>query len=136
MKTGIPEIDGMIDQVLAEAAKRFGAAAVERIAASTLPTFEPTTFEDPRQRPTWVRTPGLRAQPWWTREQCGRLTEMIVAFEEAHTRIRAEILGLDTTGATVPYDHLTVDPEAIRGWKNLFFISDYRPDEALLAKVP
>jgi aspartate beta-hydroxylase len=136
MKTGIPDVDRMIEQVLAEAAKRFGAAAVERIAASRLPAFGPVPFEDPRQRPTWVHTPGLRAQPWWTREQCGRLTEMIVAFEEAFPRIRAEILALDTTSATVPYDHLSVDPEAIRGWKNLFFIGDYEPNHALLAKVP
>jgi aspartate beta-hydroxylase len=136
MKTGMPEIDGMIDHVFAEAAKRFGAAAVERIAKSQLPAFGQTGFADPRQRPTWVYTPGLRAKPWWTREECGRLTEMIVAFEEAYAQIRAEILNLDTTGATVPYDHLSVDPEAIRGWKNLFFVADYQPNQDLLAKVP
>jgi len=136
VKTGIPEVDRMIEDVLTAARGRFGAAAVERIAASTLPRFEPTAWEDPRQRPTWVQTPGLRAKPWWKRDECGRLTEMIVAFEEAHTRIRAEIVALDTSRAAVPYDHLTVAPEAIRGWKNMFFVSDYRPDDALLAQVP
>ncbi|NUP05420.1 MAG: aspartyl/asparaginyl beta-hydroxylase domain-containing protein [Polyangiaceae bacterium] len=136
MKTGIGDVDRMIQQVLTEAANRFGAAAVERIAASKLAAFEPDTFADARQRPTWVHTPGLRAQPWWTREQCGRLTEMIVAFEESFAKIRSEILNLDTSAATVPYDHLSVDPEAIRGWKNLFFIGDYKPNDDLLAKVP
>lgn len=136
MKTGIPDVDRMIDQVLADATKRFGAAAVERIAASSLPAFQPAAFADPRQRPTWVYTPGLRAQPWWTREQCGRLTEMIVAFEQSHTQIRDEILALDTASATVPYDHLSVDPEMIRGWKNMFFVADYTPNAELLAKVP
>jgi aspartate beta-hydroxylase len=136
MKTGIPTIDSMIQSALAEARARFGEAAVARIASGTLPRFEAARWEDPRQRPTWVHTPGLRSQPWWTREQCGRLTEMIVAFEEAYAQIRAEILALDTSAAAVPYDHLTVAPEAIRGWKNLFFLSDYRRDDALLAQVP
>lgn len=136
MKTGNPDIDRMIDAVVEEAAKRFGAAAVERIAKSTLPKFETPTYENPGQRPTWVHTPGLRAQPWWKREECGRLTEMIVAFEESFTRIRAEILALDTSQGTVPYDHLTVDPELIKGWKNIFFVGDYKRNEELVAKVP
>jgi hypothetical protein len=136
MKTGNPAIDQMIDWVLSEAAKKFGTAAVERIAASRLPAFGQLEYDDPRQRPTWVYTPGLRAQPWWKREECGRLTEMIVAFEESYTRIRAEIFALDLSGATVPYDHLSVDPEKIRGWKNLFFVSDYKPNRALLDQVP
>lgn len=136
MKIGIPEIDERIAEVRAAAEKKFGAAAVARIAASTLPKFEPTTLTDERQRPTWIHTPGLAARPWWSREQCGRLTEMIVAFEEARPQICREIVGIDPSLMGVPYDHLSVDPEVIRGWKNLFFFRDYRADEDLLAKVP
>jgi aspartate beta-hydroxylase len=136
MKTGNADVDQMLAGMLAEAANRFGSAATERFGATMLPNFEPCTYADPRQRPTWGYTPGLTARPWWTRDQCGRLTEMIVAFEEAHARIRAEILALDTSQASVPYDHLTVAPEAIQGWKNVFFLSDYQPVEALLARVP
>jgi len=136
MKTGISEVDRIIAEVAAAAAARYGAAAVARIASSTLPSFEPATWDDERQRPTWVHTPGLSSRPFWTREQCGRLTEMIVAFEQAHEQIAAEIVDLDPRRMGVPYDHLSVDPELIRGWKNVFFYSDYQPNEALLAKVP
>ena len=86
MQTGMPEVDRLLAEVGAAAAAKYGAAAVARIAASTLPSFEPTRWEDERQRPTWVHTPGLASRPFWTREQCGRLTEMIVAFEQARDR--------------------------------------------------
>lgn len=136
MKTGIPEVDRIIAEVGAAAAARYGAAAVARIASSTLPSFEPAAWQDERQRPTWVATPGLSSRPFWSREQCGRLTEMIGAFERAHEQIAAEIADLDPRRMGVPYDHLSVDPELIRGWKNLFFYRDYQPNEDLLAKVP
>lgn len=136
MKTGIPEVDRIIAEVGAAAAARYGAAAVTRIASSTLPSFEPAGWEDERQKPTWVHTPGLSSRPFWTREQCGRLTEMILAFERAHEQIAAEIVDLDPRRMGVPYDHLSVDPELIRGWKNLFFYRDYQPNEELLTKVP
>lgn len=136
MQTGMPEVDRLLAEVGAAAAAKYGAAAVARIAASTLPSFEPTRWEDERQRPTWVHTPGLASRPFWTREQCGRLTEMIVAFEQAREQIVAEIVALDTSRMGVPYDHLSVDPELIRGWKNLFFYRDHRPDDELLARVP
>jgi aspartate beta-hydroxylase len=136
MKTGVPEVDQMIAQVGAAAAAKYGPAAVARIASSKLPSFEQVTWADERQRPTWVHTPGLTARPFWTREQCGRLTEMIVAFEEARDRIVAELVDIDPARMGVPYDHLSVDPELIRGWKNLFFFRDYQPDAELLAKVP
>jgi len=126
----------MIADMAAAAAAKYGAAAVARIAGSTLPSFEPARWEDERQRPTWVHTPGLTSRPFWTREQCGRLTEMIVAFEAAREQIVAQIAGLDHRRMGVPYDHLSVDPELIRGWKNLFFFRDYQPDQELLAKVP
>lgn len=136
MKTGMPEVDRMIAEVLVAAQARYGAAAVERIAASTLPTYEPTTYEDERQRPTWVHTPGLAARPFWARAQCGRLIEMITAFEQARDQITAEIMKVDRSRMSVPYDHLSVDPEMIRGWKNLFFFRDYAPSHELLEKVP
>jgi aspartyl/asparaginyl beta-hydroxylase len=136
MKMGMPEIDRKIAEVTAAAEARYGVAAVARIAASTMPGFEPTTLEDERQRPTWIHTPGLSARPWWAREQCGRLIEMITAFEEASERLRNEIVAIDSGLMKVPYDHLSVDPEVIRGWKNLFFCHDYQPDHALLARVP
>ena len=136
MKTGMPQIDEMVEHMFATARNRFGADAVTRIAASTLPTFEPANWESDKQRPTWLYTPGLEAKPFWTREQCGRLTEMIVAFEEARDRIVAEIATLDATRMGVPYDHLSVDRELIQGWKNLFFFKDYQGDAELLAKVP
>jgi aspartate beta-hydroxylase len=132
----MPEIDRMIAEVRAAAEARYGAAAVARIASSTMPGFEPTTLEDERQRPTWIHTPGLAARPFWAREQCGRLIEMITAFEEARAQIRSELVGIDPSLMGVPYDHLSVDPEMIRGWKNLFFFRDYQADGALLAKVP
>lgn len=136
MQTGIPEIDRMIGEVAAAAAAKYGPAALGRIASSTLPSFEPDRWQDQRQRPTWVHTPGLTARPFWTREQCGRLTEMIVAFEEARPRLVDEIMTLDPTKMGVPYDHLSVDPELIRGWKNLFFFRDHQGDQELLARVP
>lgn len=136
MRSGIPEVDRLIAELAAAAAARYGAAALARIAASALPTFQATKYEDARQRPTWVYTPGLPSRPFWTREQCGRLTEMIEAFEAARERIVAEIVALDLGRMGVAYDHLSVDPELIRGWKNLFFFRDYRPDEDLLARVP
>lgn len=126
----------MVDQMFAIATEQFGADAVERIARSTLPTFESPAWQDERQRPTWLVTPGLTARPFWTSEQCGRLGEMIVAFEEAHRRIGEEIAALDASRMGVPYDHLSVEPDRIRGWKNLFFLKDYEGDEELLAKVP
>lgn len=136
MKTGIPEVDRGIAAVAAAAADRYGAAAVARIAASTLSSFESPRFADERQRPTWVYTPGLTARPFWTREQCGRLTEMIAAFEAGREAIAAEVAALDTSRMGVPYDHLSVEPEQIRGWKNLFFFKDYQPDPELMARVP
>jgi aspartate beta-hydroxylase len=136
MKTGNPEIDEMIVKVGFEAAAKYGLDAVKRIASSTLPSFEPDKWVGERQKPTWVHTPGLTARPFWTREQCGRLTEMIVAFEEARERIVAELVHIDPSRMGVPYDHLSVDPELIRGWKNLFFFRDYEGDAELLAKVP
>lgn len=143
MKTGIPEVDRVIAEVGAAAAAKYGFAAVARIAGSTLPSFVPEVpgeaqdgAQDLRQRPTWVHTPGLTARPFWTREQCGRLTEMIVAFEAGREAIAAEIAVLDPRSMGVPYDHLSVEPEKIRGWKNLFFFRDYQPDLELLAKVP
>ena len=136
MKTGMPEIDRKIAEVSAAAEARYGAAAVARIAASTMPGYEPTTLEDERQRPTWIHTPGLAARPWWEKAQCGRLIEMITAFEEARAQLRHEIVAIDASLMGVPYDHLTVDPEVIRGWKNLFFVRDYQPNPELLAKVP
>lgn len=136
MKTGVPEIDQKIAEVAFAAVAKYGPAAVARIAQSTLPGFEPGAVTNERQRPTWVHTPGLAARPWWTREQCGRLIPMIKAFEEAAPQIRSELLGVDPSLMGVPYDHLSVDPELIRGWKNLFFFKDYKADEALLAKAP
>ncbi|MFO0575783.1 MAG: aspartyl/asparaginyl beta-hydroxylase domain-containing protein [Polyangia bacterium] len=136
MKTGKPEIDQKIDAVYAAAENKYGADAVARIRASTLTTFAPTQRAGEKQRPTWLHMPGLTARPWWAREQCGRLTEMIVAFEEASAQIRSEILRISTGTMHVPYDHLSVAPELIRGWKNLFFFRDYQPDLALLAQVP
>lgn len=136
MKTGIPEVDRTIAAVAATAAERYGAAAVARIAASTLSSFESPVWENERQRPTWVHTPGLTARPFWTREQCGRLTEMITAFEAGREAIAAEIQQIDTSRMGVPYDHLSVEPEKIRGWKNLFFFKDYQPDVELLERVP
>ena len=136
MKMGMLEIDRKIAEVQAAAEARYGAAAVARVAASTLPAFEKTTLENERQRPTWLHTPGLAARPWWERSQYGRLDEMIRAFEGARDQIRSELVGIDPSLMGVPYDHLSVDPEVIRGWKNLFFFRDYRPDAALLAKVP
>ncbi len=126
----------MVGQLFAVAADRFGTDAVTRIAASTLPTFETVTWQDADQRPTWLHTPGLTARPFWSREQCGRLGEMIVAFEQARRHIVEEIAALDTSQMGVPYDHLSVDPDRIRGWKNLFFFKDYEGDAELLAKVP
>lgn len=136
MKTGNPEIDQLINATLAKAEAQFGRAAVARIAASSLCTFEKTAYENERQRPTWLYTPGLAARPYWERAQYGRLGEMITAFEQATAQIRSEILRLDTSGMSVPYDHLSVAPDLIRGWKNLFFVKDYQPDAALLEKVP
>ncbi|APR88065.1 Aspartyl/asparaginyl beta-hydroxylase [Minicystis rosea] len=136
MKMGMPEIDRMIAEVHSAAVAKYGADAVARVAASTLPNFEPTNLSNERQRPTWIHTPGLAARPWWSREQCGRLTEMITAFEAATAQIRAELVGIDPSLMGIAYDHLSVDPEMIRGWKNLFFFRDYKADEALLAKVP
>lgn len=136
MKTGIPAVDEMIGGLLAQAEAKFGAAAVKRIAASTLPNFEPPNWEDERQKTTWVHTPGLSARPFWSREHYGRLGEMISAFEESRDQIRAEIAKLDTSQMGVPYDHLSVEPELIRGWKNMFFFKDYEGDQELLAKVP
>jgi aspartate beta-hydroxylase len=136
MQTGMPEVDRIIRDVLASAEAKYGAAAVARIAASTLPSFEPPRPDNDRQRPTWVHTPGLTARPFWAREQCGRLIEMITAFEQAREQIVAEIMLLDPSRMGVPYDHLSVDPELIRGWKNLFFFRDYQPDAELLTKVP
>lgn len=136
MKTGKPEIDQMIAAVYAAAKARYGAAAVARIGASTLSAFEPAQFADERQRPTWLYVPGLTARPFWSREQCGRLIEMITAFEEASAQIRSEIMRINTSAMHVPYDHLSVAPELIRGWKNLFFFRDYQPDHALLDQVP
>lgn len=136
MKTGMPEVDRMIAEVGAAAAAKYGVAAVARIASSTLPSYEPAKWEDERQRPTWVYTPGLTSRPFWTREQCGRLTEMIVAFEQAREQLVVEIAGFDPKTMGVPYDHLSVEPEQIRGWKNLFFYRDHQPDVELLTKVP
>lgn len=136
MKTGIPEVDRGIAAITAAAAERYGAAAVARIAASTLSKFEPMTVQSERQRPTWVYTPGLTARPFWMREQCGRLTEMITAFEAGREAIATEIRELDMSRMGVPYDHLSVEPEKIRGWKNLFFFKDYQPDLELLERVP
>jgi len=136
MKTGMPQIDEMVEHMFATARHKFGADAVNRISASTLPTFEPANWASDQQRPTWLCTPGLEARPFWTREQCGRLTEMIGAFEEGRNRIVAEIATLDATRMGVPYDHLSVDRELIQGWKNLFFLKDYQGDAELLAKVP
>src|SRR3954462_11983689 len=99
MKTGIVDVDRKIAELLAAAAARYGGGAVERIAASTLSAFEPSTWDDPRQRPTWIHTHGLAARPWWTREQCGRLEEMIVAFERAHEQIIDELRSLDPNKA-------------------------------------
>ncbi len=136
MKTGMADIDQAITGVCAAAAAQFGAAAVARIAASTLPNFEASHYEDPRQQPTWLHTPGLTARPWWRRDQCGRLTEMIRAFESRIPQIRTELANVDPSRMGVAYDHLSVDPELIRGWKNLFFFRDYQPDQDLLARVP
>jgi aspartate beta-hydroxylase len=136
MKTGIPQVDEMVENMLVTARNQFGSDAVTRIAASTLPTFEPGNWENEQQRPTWLYTPHLPARPFWTREQCGRLTEMIAAFEEGHKRIVAEMADLDAARIAVPYDHLSVDRELIRGWKNVFFLKDYQADHELLAKVP
>lgn len=136
MKTGMPQVDEIVTQMFEAARQRFGAEAVARIAASTLPTFETPNYTDERQRSTWLHTPGLTARPFWTREQCGRLTEMIVAFEEAKEKLFEEIAQLDPSRMGVPYDHLSVDPELIRGWKNLFFFKDYEGDQELLEKVP
>ncbi len=136
MKTGMPQIDEVVTQMFDAARERYGADAVARIAASTLPTFEPASYTDPRQRSTWLHTPGLTARPFWKKEQCGRLTEMISAFEEARGKLIEEIAALDPSRMGVPYDHLSVDPELIRGWKNLFFFKDYEGDAELLAKVP
>jgi aspartate beta-hydroxylase len=136
MKTGIPQVDEMVENMFVMARNQFGADAVTRIAASTLPTFEPGNWENDRQRPTWLYTPNLPARPFWNREQCGRLTEMITAFEEGHKRIVAEMANLDPARMGVPYDHLSVDRELIRGWKNVFFFKDYQGDQELLAKVP
>lgn len=136
MRMGMPEIDRKIAEVGAAAAARYGAAAAARIAASTMPGFEPTTLEDERQRPTWIHTPGLTARPWWERAQCGRLIEMITAFEAATAQLRREIMGIDAGLMGVPYNHLSVDPALIRGWKNLFFFRDYQADQALLSRVP
>jgi hypothetical protein len=132
----MPELDQKIGEVAAAALAKYGPAALGRIASSTLPAFQETAFENERQRPTWVYTRGLAARPWWQKEQCGRLIPMITAFEEAAPQIRTELLGIDPSLMGVPYDHLSVDPELIRGWKNLFFFKDYKADHALLAKAP
>lgn len=136
MKTGMPEIDQMVMEVGLAAVQKYGVEAVKRIASSTLPAFQPTSYENERQKPTWVFTPGLASRPFWSKDQCGRLTEMIEAFEEATDRIVEELVNVDPSRMGVPYDHLSVDPELIRGWKNLFFFKDYQGDEELLAKVP
>ena len=132
MKTGMPQIDEVVTQMFDAARERYGADAVARIAASTLPTFETANYTDARQRSTWLHTPGLTARPFWAKAQCGRLTEMISAFEEARGKLIEEIAALDPSRMGVPYDHLSVDPELIRGWKNLFFFKDYEGDAELL----
>jgi hypothetical protein len=135
MKTGRQGLDDRIAATLSSAVARFGAAAVERIAASRLTKFEPSEGNDPRQRPTWLYTPGLSTRPFWARSQCGRLIEAITALEQGYEKIRDEIRALDPASG-VAYDHLSMRPEQAPGWKNWFFYQDHRPDEALLARVP
>lgn len=135
MKTGIPDLDRTVDELFEAARSRFGSAAIERLMATKWSQFEHTTWGDPRQQATWLYTPGLTARPFWSREQCGRLTEMIVAFESARAQLCAEIAQLNSGNGST-YDHLSLHPDAIRGWKSQFFLKDYKPNAELLAAVP
>ncbi len=135
MKTGIATLDRKIDDTLASAGRRFGAAAVERIAKSRLTQFEDWQPADSLQRPSWLFTPGLDTRPFWERGQCGRLERVIDALEAAGPRIAEEVRSLDpATG--IAYHHLSVAPDQVRGWKNWFFYQDHLPNDALLARVP
>ena len=135
MKTGIRALDQKIDDVLDLARRRFGAAAVERIAESRLTRFEDWTSPDPLQNPSWLFTPGIETRPFWERGQCGRLERVIDALEAAGPTIAQEVGALDpSTG--IAYHHLSVTPDQAPGWKNWFFYEDHRPNDALLARVP
>lgn len=135
MRTGTEELDRDIEAVLETARQRFGVKTVERIGASKLSVFEPSNWEHPRQRTTWVYTPGLTARAWWSREQCGRLIPMIEAFEASTNAIRSELEALRyKQGST--YEHLSLHPDSIKGWRSQFFIKDYLTNEELLSQVP
>jgi aspartate beta-hydroxylase len=135
MRTGIQAIDEKIDAAIAEASRRFGAAAVERVAASRFTKFEAWQPNEALQRPTWLFTPGLTARPFWERAQCGRLERIIEALEAAGPKIVEEVRSVDpATGST--YQHISLSAEQIQGWKNWFFYRAYRPNDEILARVP
>lgn len=134
MRTGNRSVDERIAEILSAAEGRFGAAAVERIAASKLTMFEPWEGAGSGQRPTWLHTPGLAARPFWERDACGRLREVVAALEDAYPTIREEVRALDPTEGT-PADLLST-PEATSGWWNFYFYRYHRADDALLARVP
>ena len=135
MKTGIDALDRKIDDTLAMASRRFGAAAVERIAKSRLTQFEDWEPADSLQRPSWLFTPGIETRPFWERGQCGRLERVIDALEAAGPRISEEVRSLDPASG-ITYHHLSVSPDQVTGWKNWFFYQDHLPNDALLARVP
>ncbi len=134
MRTGNRVVDERIAEILGAAKARFGAEAVERIAASKLAIVEPSVGSDPRQRPTWVHTPGLAARPFWSPKDRSCLAMIDRALRDAYPAIREEVRRLDPAAAT-PADLLST-PEATLGWKNFFFYRYHQADDALLARVP